>query len=233
MSEYKEFSVPYTLVAAIQNHELLIDVIYRERTAIAPEDYPGKIAGHLEFDVSQYASLIERMGESGITYKAALRGWITEELDAKKWLYHANERKKLESLSATLKSKLENDISDLKNWHDSEFWVTEPINANGEIFKHQKTGSSTNPSSKYTHETMGGSVKEEGNRFRLNSEDKELNIKKCCLSCKRQFVTKECPLCFPDEYTRIFCVRCKNHYAGNSCPKCRVLDKSKLQVFSG
>ncbi|WP_445364857.1 hypothetical protein ACJJIQ_16585 [Microbulbifer sp. ANSA003] len=233
VSEYKEFSIPYTLVAAIQNHELLIDVVYRERTGITLEDYPEKIAGHLELDVSQYATLIERKGASGTTYKAALRGWIREELIAKKWLYHANEEKKLESLTATLKSEIENRLSDSKQWFDSGGGVNESMNANDEIFKRQKSGYSTGPTSKNTHETMRRGAKEKGSRFRLNPEDKELNIKKCCLFCRRQFVTKECPLCFPDENTRIFCLRCRNHYAGNSCPRCEALEKSEPQVFSG
>ncbi|WP_444925894.1 competence protein CoiA family protein [Microbulbifer sp. TRSA002] len=227
VSEYKEFSIPYTLVAAIQNHELLIDVIYRERAGITLEDYPEKVAGHLELDVSQYASLIERKGARATTYKAALRGWIIEEHIAKKWLYHANEEKKLENYTATLKAKIENELS------DSGGGVNESMNANNEIFKRQKSGYSMGPTSKNIHETMRIGAKERGSRFRLNPEDKELNIKKCCLSCRLQFVTKECPLCLPDENTRIFCARCRNHYAGNSCPRCEALDKSGPQVFSG
>ncbi|MCO1336666.1 hypothetical protein MO867_20275 [Microbulbifer sp. OS29] len=229
VSEYKEFSIPYTLIAAIQNHELLLDITHRERVAISLDDYPGKVSGHLEFDVSDYLSSLEIKGPRGITYKAAMRRWVTEEVLAKRWLNHKRKERKLDKLREELNESLDNEIAHSKNMLHEQRRISRNANNSIGAHRHQRVSPPKVPSDKYTHEAMRRRVQEEERKEKESRrrllEGEWPNTQSYCPVCKYKLVAQKCSSCSPNEYTRTMCHDCGGARTVKTCLNCGVSAK--------
>ncbi|WP_444925877.1 competence protein CoiA family protein [Microbulbifer sp. TRSA002] len=229
VTEYKEFSIPYTLIATIQNHKLLLDITHRERVAISLDDYPDKVSGHLELDVSSYLSSLKSKEFSGITYKAAMWRWVTEETVAKGWLNHKRKERKLDELRETLNVRLDNEIAYLKNMFRERSRTSKRVNNYIGARGHQRVTPPKVPSDKYTHEAMRRRVQEEERKEKESRrrllEGEWPNTQSYCPVCKHKLVAQKCSSCSPNEYTRTSCQHCDGTCTVKKCPNCGVSAK--------
>ncbi|WP_444937237.1 competence protein CoiA family protein [Microbulbifer sp. JMSA004] len=237
VSEYKEFSIPYTLIATIQNHKLLLDIIHRERVAISLDDYPDKVSGHLEFDVSDYLSSLESKVPRGITYKAAMRRWVTEEVIAKRWLNHKRKERQLDKLRKELNKSLDNEIAHSKNMLREQRRTSRNADNSIGVHRYQRVSPPKVPSDKYTHEAMRRRVQEEERKEKESRrrllEGEWPNTQSYCPVCKHKLVAQKCSSCSSSEYTRASCQHCVGTGTVKTCPNCGASTKNEVQVFSG